>query len=344
MTTSERHTREQMDNTLKSVPAMPSTSRLEEKELELNWHEICRNWRTSPKSTSLPTQVSKRLGEMGFNVGHKIRHVTSLGTYFYPSAYDDDFTNIFMAWFFEIDDEIDEAMREDSEDFIEGIKDVCKGLKEPTSPFELLTKELCDLARKLAVGRARLLKRFIADLLDWLDSINPTQMIRYVRSYKNLRIVNVGAVPTLSGGEVLLGFDLSDAFNNNPYVQLLRLEVSYHIAVLNDIVSVHQDIGQGKESNYVLLGPGETLSRKKENLFKELKRSEAKMRDLSRLLLEATPSLPDSVEAKEKYIHYCQEVVGGHVEWALTTERYHTKSVFQVPAEIITETKNEVQA
>lgn len=314
-------------------------AKAEEKEEELNWGEICSKWRTSPKSTSLPNGVKERLEEIGLHVGHKIQHVTSLGTYFYPSAYSEEFTNIFMAWFFEIDDEIDEAKRQDSDEFIQGIKDICRKRKQPSTPFELLTKELCDLAANLAKDRQNLLERFIGDLVDWLDSINPAQLTAYARSYGNLRIVNVGAVPTLSGGEVLLGFDLSEQFNSHPYVQLLRLEVSYHIAAVNDIVSVHQDLAQGKENNFVLLSPGRNLKHKKRHLFERIKSSEAKIVDLGKLLIETTPSLPDSEESKAKYIQYCRDIVGGHVAWAITTERYDTKSVFEIPLATIKESK-----
>lgn len=292
---------------------------------------LCPDHRTAPRSISVPPTARELLARAGFSMTAKIQHITSLGPYFYPSFPSLSFTHLFMVWFFEIDDKVDEGRERNAPSYVARLCDVAEGLLEPESRFERITLAIRDEARRLSGTRTALFQRFIAEMCGWLNSIAPFQDSRSLATYQHIRLVNVGIAPTLTAGEILHDLDLSADCVANTYFQLLRAKTAWQVALVNDIVSVHQDQAQGRLSNYLLLSGHQDLEQAQAAAFQQARLMEDEIARVAELFIDTTESLPETRATKEKFVQICWDVVGGHVEWVENaTGRYsqHSHSVF----------------
>ncbi|MEX1368451.1 MAG: terpene synthase family protein [Nannocystaceae bacterium] len=279
--------------------------------------------RTAPRSIAIPETAREALADAGFSMTAKIQHITSLGPYFYPSFPTMSFPYLFMVWFFEIDDKVDEGRERNASSYVARLCDVAKGLLEPQSKFERITLAIRNEAHRLCGTRTNLFQRLIAEMCGWLNSIAPFQDSTSLSAYQHIRLVNVGVAPTLTAGEILHGLDLSAACVANSYFQLLRAKTAWQVALVNDIVSVHQDRAQGRRSNYLLLSGHESLEQAQAAAFEQATLMEVEIARIAELFINTTESLPDTRADKEEFVQICWNVVGGHVEWVeKATGRY----------------------
>lgn len=297
----------------------------------LDWSLFAKGWKTTNgkmEPVVIPAEVEELVNSCGFTCGKKFYQTASCGTFFFNKARESPFALIYMFWFFEIDDEVDEDRQADKNQYIQNIVAVLKGVKKcPNTKFEKLTAVLCKLAKDLCSnGRDDLYERFINENVEYLLAVVPFQekSDEIYPAFEVLRIINSGATPTFCGAEVLYGYKFSRTMTQNVTFQQLRHEAAKHIALANDMYSLHQDMKLGKKCNFVLQSEEGTVVQRLAKAGIDLLECEAKLKGLADMFLsDCCTSLPETKQEKQLYIDILTSSCGNHIDWALCCGRYH---------------------